>query len=138
MPNAIDAAFRLARYRVFAPAGEWRLQPDRYSPELAVALARHACREACLLTAFNPRAQPADAPVNLAAQAALAERLRALALPCLAGENADPQGGWREPTLLAFGLSRELGLGLACGFGQVAFLHAGANAVPRLVYTGLA
>ena len=138
MSDDIDAVFRRTRYRVCTPAGDWHLVPDRYSPPLAITLARHACREACLLTAFNPLARAADRQANLAAQDALAQRLLGRALHCLPGENAAPAGDWREPTLLALGLPCDEGLQLARAFGQLAFLHAGPNAVPRLVYTGLA
>ena len=61
--------------------------------------------------------------------------LRAAGHEVLEGWGRDPTGAWpAERSVLVLGLGEEHARRLAAAFGQHALLHAGADAVPRLVW----
>lgn len=83
------------------------------------------------ITAWHPGSRPAPRAANHRAQRALLAALRRqarLIRPAIGvGE-----GGWREPSLWAAGVSHAQLRRLARGYGQLAFVHGGAVAALAL------
>lgn len=132
--SELVAAYRAARYHVGGAAEPFDLTLDAPNPALAACHRAHGVDCSAFLTAWNPASRPTAAAVNAAAAARLAQRLRDLGHPLLAGFGADPGGRWpAEESVLALGLALEPASRIAREFGQVAFLHAGCDAIPRLV-----
>jgi hypothetical protein len=131
----LEAAYRRTRYEVQTPAGPLLLQIDRHSPPLQAVHAQLGVGESVFLTACNPHSVPQCAPRNAVTQARLAQRLAALQLTTWPGWGRDPQGKWpAEQSLFVAGLTRERAAQLAREFSQNAYVHAAADAVPRLVW----
>lgn len=127
-------AYRDTHYQVNAGTGAFILRVDRYSPELATLCRNSGASCAAFITAWNPASRAPDSGAeNHRWQCALIAELEALGLPWLPGEGRSPDGAWREPSVLALGLDREPALVLGRAFGQNAIVHAGADAVPRLL-----
>jgi hypothetical protein len=132
----LEAAYRRTHYEVQLPDGELlALRIDVPSP--ALQLIHERCGVACsaFLTAWNPRSVPQSAEQNACANQQLQQRLAGLGLPCWPGRGRDPRGEWpQEESLFVPGLE----LAAAClqgrHFGQNAIVHAGEDAVPRLVW----
>lgn len=133
MDEAIERAFRAAHYTVSDAGRSWRLTLDCASADLARLLLRHACREAVLITAANPGARRLPEAENARRNARLRSRIDALGLASLDASSSDAAGDWREPGLLCLGLDLASALALGRAFGQLAILHADADAVPRLI-----
>jgi len=133
---ALEAAYRGTHYEVAVPGGELLvLRVDVASP--ALRLVHERCGVSCsaFLTAWNPRSVPQAAEQNAAANQELQQRLAAQGLASWPGRGRDPSGKWPpEASLFVPGL--ELAAARVHGrhFGQNAILHAGADAVPRLVW----
>lgn len=128
-----ERAFAAARYRVFEAGRAWLMVPGRACPELARLLVRSGCREAALITAANPATRRLGETENACRCSALRARIDALGLACLDACNSAPDGGWRERSLLCLGLGKDAARALGRAFGQLAILHAGADAIPRLL-----
>ncbi len=119
----LEAAYRRTHYEVQTPDGLQSVHA-----ELGVS-------ESVFLTAWNPQSVPQCAPRNAVAQARLDQRLAALALTVWPGWGRDPEGKWpSEQSLFVAGLDRNTAAGLAREFAQQAFVHAAADAIPRLVW----
>jgi hypothetical protein len=133
---SLAAAYRRTRYEVAAPGGSFVLLIDEYCASLQAVHAQLAVTESGFLTAWNPRSVPQCAPRNAVAQARLAQRLAELGFAGWPGWARDPQNLWpAEQSLFVAGLGREQAAQLAREFDQNACVHAGSDAVPRLVWT---
>jgi hypothetical protein len=131
----LEAAYRRTVYEVQAPAGPILLRIDVPCPPLQAVHAELGVSESVFLTASNPLSVPQCAPRNAVAQARLEQRLAALELTVWPGWGRDPQGKWpAEQSLFVAGLDCTTAARLAAEFAQHAFVHAAADAVPRLVW----
>jgi hypothetical protein len=131
----LEAAYRRTDYEVQTPDGPMLLRIDEHCPRLQIVHAELGVNESVFLTAWNPHSVPQCAPRNAVAQARLDQRLAALKLTVWPGWGRDPQGKWpAEQSLFIAGLDRDTAAGLAREFEQHAFVHAAADAVPRLVW----
>ena len=133
----LEAAYRAADYVVEAAEGAFTLRVDEASAALAALHARRGVRGSIYLSACNPGSTQRAAVHNAAAHGQLLAALAAAGLEGIEGWGRDPSDEWpAERSLLVPGLSLELAFELARRFGQNAFLHAAADAVPRLVWAG--
>ena len=131
----LEAAYRRTHYEVQTPAGPMLLRIDEPCPRLRTVHAELGVSESVFLTASNPQSVPQCPPRNAVAQARLDQRLAALELTIWPGWGRDPEGKWpAEQSLFVAGLDRDTAAGLAREFDQHAFVHAAADAVPRLVW----
>ena len=132
-----EAAYRATDYVVEAAGGAFTLRIDEPSAALALLHAQRGVRHSAYLSAWNPGSVARVVADNEAAHARLLAALAASGLEGIEGWGRDPGGEWpAERSLLVPGLVRSAALALARQFGQNAFLHAGEDAVPRLVWTG--
>jgi len=134
------AAYRAARYRVWAPGGDLLLQVDRQEPRLAKLLREAWVGEAALLTAWNPGSVPQPLHVNQSRQSELERELRNAGCACLRARNEPAVDSatsqeWIEESVLALGITLDKAHELAAHHGQVAFLWITSDATPRLVTT---
>ncbi|HEX9472661.1 MAG TPA: DUF3293 domain-containing protein [Steroidobacteraceae bacterium] len=133
--SQLEAAYRRTHYEVQTPAGPMLLRIDEHCPQLQLVHAGLGVSESAFLTAWNPHSVPQCAPRNAVAQARLDQRLAALGLTIWPGWGRDPEGSWpAEQSYFVAGLDRDTAAGLAREFGQHAFVHAAADAIPRLVW----
>lgn len=131
---SLVAAYRAARYEVSGARPPFVLRVDEPSAALAECHRGHAVRESAFLTAWNPGSVRLPPAVNAAAAARLEARLLALGFRLLAGCAVDPAGAWQaEPSALVLGIGYREACDVAREYGQAGVLHAGADAVPRLV-----
>ncbi len=131
----LEAAYRRTDYEVQTPDGPMLLRIDEHCPRLQIVHAELGVTESVFLTACNPHSVPQCAARNAVAQARLDQRLAALDLTIWTGWGRDPEGKWpAEQSLFIAGLDRAAAACLAAEFGQHAFVHAAADAVPRLVW----
>ncbi len=134
--SALEAAYRGTHYEVQLPDGErLTLRVEVVSPALRLIHERCGVTCSAFLTAWNPHSVPQSAALNAAANQQLQQRLAAQGLDCWPGRGRDPHGKWPpEASLFVPGLE----LASACfhgrHFGQNAILHAGEDAMPRLVW----
>jgi hypothetical protein len=133
---ALDAAYRRTHYEVPLPGGELLvLRVDVASP--ALRLIHERCGVSCsaFLTAWNPRSERRSAEQNAMANQELEQRLVASGFECWPGRGHDPSGDWpAEASVFVPGLGLEAACLHGRHFGQNAILHAGDDAVPRLVW----
>lgn len=147
---ALIAAYRAAHYEVSADASAglaatFVLRVDVASPELLDLYRRHDESQAAYLTACNPHSTVLSDADNRTRMDDLAQTLRALAgqgpahssvrsYTILHGRGTDPSGAWPgEASVLVLGMGETEARELGTRFGQNTLLHAGADAVPRLV-----
>ncbi len=131
----LEAAYRRTHYEVQTPDGPMLLRIDEHCPRLQAAHTGLGVSESVFLTAWNPHSVPQCAPRNAVAQARLDQRLAALHLTIWPGWGRDPEGSWpAEQSLFVAGLDRDTAAALAREFEQHAFVHAAADAIPRLVW----
>jgi len=131
----LDAAYRRTVYEVQAPDGPMLLRIDEHCPRLQAVHAELGVSESVFLTAWNPQSVPQCAPRNAVAQARLDQRLAGLEVTIWPGWGRDPEGKWpAEQSYFVAGLDREAAADLAREFDQHAFVHAAADAIPRLVW----
>jgi Protein of unknown function (DUF3293) len=131
----LESAYRRTVYEVQAPDGLMLLRIDEHCPRLQAVHAQLEVSESVFMTASNPHSVPQCAPRNAVAQARLDQRLAALELTVWPGWGRDPVGQWpAEQSLFIAGLARDVAARLAAEFEQHAFVHAAADAIPRLVW----
>jgi hypothetical protein len=131
----LEAAYRRTVYEVQAPDGPMLLRIDEHCPRLQAVHARLGVGESVFMTAWNPQSVPQCTARNAVAQARLDQRLAALEFTIWPGCGRDPEGSWpAEQSLFVAGLDRDTAAGLAREFAQHAFVHAAADAIPRLVW----
>jgi hypothetical protein len=134
VPAEMIAAYRAAHYRVSAAVPPFELTVD--VPSAALARCHQAFGVECsaFLTAWNPGSVPAPAEANRAAAARLEARLLARGYRLIGGQGIDPTGQWSaEDSVLVPGLDLREASATGRAFGQAALIHAGRDAVPRLV-----
>ena len=131
----LEAAYRRTGYEVTTPGGLMVLRIDEPCPRLQAVHAELGVSESVFITAWNPQSVPQCASRNAVAQARLDLRLAELELTIWPGWSRDPEGKWpAEQSLFVAGLERATATGLAREFEQHAFVHAAADAIPRLVW----
>jgi len=130
---ALEQAFRATRYVILVLL-EIVLVPGERSAALARLHADHGVQCSGLVTAWNPYAQRREPHENDAAQARLAAALGAGAWRARPAVHRAPQGDWDEPSFWVAGIDRAALEALGRGSGQLAVLHAGANATPHLCW----
>jgi hypothetical protein len=133
-------AYRAARYRVWAPGGEFLLQVDRPEPRLAKLLREAWVEGAALLTAWNPGSVEQPLHVNQSMQSDLERELSNAGCACVRARNepavdSSTNQDWIEESVLALGITLAKAHELAAHHGQVAFLWISSDATPRLVTT---
>jgi Protein of unknown function (DUF3293) len=134
--SELEAAYRRTHFEVTLPGGELlTLRVDEANPTLRDIHERCGVSCSAFLTGWNPRSVPQPAALNEAANQELQQQLSALGLECWPGRGHDPSGDWPvEVSVFVPGLE----LAAACRhgrhFGQNAIVHAGQDAVPRLVW----
>ena len=132
-----EAAYRATDYVVEAAGGAFTLRIDEPSAALALLHVARGVSHSAYLSAWNPGSVARVVADNEAAHARLLAALAAAGLEGIEGWGRDPGGEWpAERSLLVPGLALPAALALAREFGQNAILHAGADAVPRLVWAG--
>lgn len=137
--EALERAYRRARYRVELDDGPLELRVSEPNAELAALLASRGVRGAAFLTACNPGSRRLDEAANRAAQAALLEALTARGHPTLPAVAVDPDGRWPdEESVLVLGIEAAAAAALARRFGQNAMLWIDARGVPELVWVDAA
>lgn len=110
------------------------LRIDVANDVLARWHARHRVTCSAFVTACNPGSEALDAATNAARHRALGDELRQRGLSICEGAGRHPSNGWPpEASWLVFGLSFAAACDLGRAWGQNAIVHAGAEAVPRLV-----
>ena len=134
--STLDAAYRRTHYEVPLPGGELLvLRVDEASAALRAIHERCGVSCSAFLTAWNPRSEQRSAEQNATANQELQQRLAALGLECLPGRGRDPRGDWEpEESLFVPGLELDAACLHGRHYGQNAILHAGEDAVPRLVW----
>lgn len=96
--------------------------------------ALHRVKCSAFVTACNPGSEAFDGATNAARHRALGEELARRGLVFREGAGRHPSNGWPpEASWLAFGLAFADACELGRAWGQNAIVHAGADAVPRLV-----
>ncbi|MYN14908.1 DUF3293 domain-containing protein [Pusillimonas sp. TS35] len=132
-------AYQQARYVIEAPAGTLTLRVGAHSNELAALMHTLGIHSIAILTAWNPGAQPlASQAQNRRAQRALEADAGRMGLHVLRGRNlAEHADTHAEPTLILLNASRAGGNWLAYRYQQLAWVYAGADAIPELIWTPL-
>ena len=134
-PRQLEAAYRATDYVVEAVGGAFTLRIDEPSAALALLHAARGVRHSAYLSAWNLGSVARVTADNEAAHARLLAALATAGCAAIEGWGRDPGGEWpAERSLLVPGLAPYAALALAREFGQNAFLHAGEDAVPRLVW----
>jgi hypothetical protein len=128
------AAYRATRYEITGGPAPFALTINVPSAALAECHRVHGVECSAFLTAWNPasvRALPAE---NVAAAMRLEAQLRARGYRLLAGRGVDPAGAWEaEESVLVLGIGHSEACAVGRAFGQAGLVHAGRDAVPRLV-----
>ena len=126
-------AYEETHYWVEAP-DPFRFEVGQYSQPLAALHHSHGVRSSAFIAAFNPYSKRCNEAENLRRQAALAEELRALGRPFLAGMGKHPSGHWPgEASFLVLGLSQPRARALGERHEQNALIWIDDSAVPRLM-----
>lgn len=131
MTPSLDAAYRAAHYRVFAPV-PFTLRAGQGSADLDALLDSHGATAWAFITACNPglvRLSPAE---NVGRMAQLQEVLAGFTT--YAGESSDSAGEWAEPSLLVVGISLEQAVSVVTAFGQNAIMAGVRGGVVDLVW----
>ena len=137
--QALIDAYKGTTYRANAGATWVELRIGIRSKDLLKLYERQGPDEnithsAAFLTAWNPFSGERSPCENAAANAALEADLKARGLAYFHGEGqgSDPQ--WApEASFLALGLTRQAAIALGRRYQQNAIVHAGDDAVPRLL-----
>jgi hypothetical protein len=131
MNDDLHEAYRRTAYTFVDGDKAVELRIDVPSRELASLHVGRGAKSSAYLTAFNPKSMKLSDDANQARNAALLSDLGVLGYKTLAGQGA--VGGWAEASFFIPGLSLETAWELAVRHGQNAFVHAGADATPRLI-----
>jgi hypothetical protein len=107
---------------------------DTYSADLAEIHQRAGVTSSVFMTACNPRSAPLDAVTNAHRQDLLAQALQRHGSTFVDAWGAHPSNGWpEEPSFLVLGLPLDAAKALGQRFDQNAILHAGEDAIMRLL-----
>lgn len=126
-------AYEETHYWVEAPV-PFRFEVGRYSAPLAALHRDRGVASSAFITAFNPYSKRCNEAGNIQRQAVLAEELRALDCPFLAGMGKHPSGHWPgEASFLVLGLSQSQARALGERHEQNAIIWIDHSAVPQLM-----
>ena len=126
-------AYEETHYWVEAPV-PFRFEVGQHSQSLAALQHDSGVHSSVFITAFNPYSKRCNEVENRQRQAALAEELRTLHLPFLAGMGKHPSGHWPgEASFLVLGLSQPQARALGERHEQNAVIWIDDSAVPRLM-----
>lgn len=127
-----QAAYRAADYALDALKTSVRI--GAHCPIIDAELVRRGVDRAAVVTAYNPFSARADHAGNELRQQWLQAVLRKEGLEVAQAEGRDPDGRWApEPSLLAFGTTRELEARLLGDFEQHALVVVARDAPARLL-----
>jgi hypothetical protein len=133
LPESLVAAYRAARYAVFAESGPV-MQIGERCAAMDELLEEEGAAAAAFVTAFNPRGLPAHEELNQLAFAELCEAADRTGCKVYLGEGSDPEGEWKpEPSLLIVGIARKAAEALGERFHQNAIVWVEKGRAPELV-----
>ena len=133
VPDSVIAAYRAARYVVFADNGPI-MRVGEPCPELDELLEAEGAATAAFVTAFNPSGLQRHESENFEAFGRLCDFVNATPYRIYLGQGSDPKGEWPpEPSLLVVGISRADAESLGRRFGQLAIVFVEKGRAPELV-----
>ena len=104
-----------------------------YSEQLYQMYAKTGSNSAVFITAYNPYSQIQSKEINETAHKSLLTDLAVSSIYWFEGMGHDTNSDWREASVLALGVSLDLGSQFGTKYGQNAIVWAGADAIPKLV-----
>ena len=135
MKSNLEQAYRDTLYQVYLPSGAVALRVDQTDAHFERWLSEENIAQWAILTAFNPGGVCYADDDNNAVQSALEIDLLEAGFEPYSGENIAASGDWpNEQTCLVPHISLDLALASARKFQQNAFIHGGADGVPRLIW----
>lgn len=133
VPDSLIAAYRAARYVVFADNGPI-MRIGEPCPEMDELLEAEDAASAAFVTSFNPRGLPAHEELNQLSFGELCDAADRTGYRIYLGEGNDPQGEWKpEPSLLIVGIPRAEAEAIGRRFHQNAIVFAEKGRPPELV-----
>ena len=133
VPDSLLAAYRAARYVVFADNGPI-MRIGEPCPEMDELLEAEDAATAAFVTPFNPRGLPAHEDTNMLAFGELCDLADRTGYKIYLGEGNDPQGEWKpEPSLLIVGIPRGEAEVIGRRFYQNAIVFVEKGRAPELV-----
>lgn len=132
IPPEVLQAYENADYVVFTRP-ELILRIGEPSARLDALMEEAGAEGAAFISAANPRSEKKPAAENQAAHRVLDDLIAAAGYPRIAGEGRDPDGGWKEASLLVLGIFRGNAEQLGRLFGQNAIVFVEKGKGPRLV-----
>ena len=136
-PTAISqeliAAYIGANYCSGQGDSEFCLNIGVCSEQLSQMYAKTRSNSAVFITDYNPYSQIQPKELNEAAHKSLLTDLAGSSTYWVEGMGHDTNSDWREASVLALGISLELGSQFGIKYGQNAIVWAGADAIPKLV-----
>ena len=133
VPESLVAAYRAARYVVFADNGPV-MRIGRPCPEMDELLEADDATTAAFVTPFNPRGLPAHEETNFLAFGDLCDAADRTGYKIYLGEGNDPEGEWKpEPSLLIVGIPRGEAEEIGRRFHQLAIVFVEKGRAPELV-----
>ena len=136
-PTAINeeliAAYKGANYCSGQGDSEFCLFIGVYSEQLSQMYAKTGSNSAVFITAYNPYSQIQSKEINETAHKSLLTDLAVSSIYWVEGMGHDTNSDWWEASVLALGVSLELGSQLGTKYGQNAIVWACADAIPKLV-----
>ena len=131
----LEAAYRATTYRVFLPGGIIDLRIGQASEALRCWLETAGSDCFAIITAWNPKSEPADDAANAESQSQLeCDLLEGNYEPYAAQNLPDSDGAPVEESCFVPDLAEENAVALADEYGQNAIVCGGADGVPRLVW----
>jgi hypothetical protein len=133
VPRSLVAAYRAARYVVFADSGPV-MRIDELCPKMDELLEADDAECAAFITSFNPHGMPAHEESNQRAFGELCDAVDRTGCKTYLGESNDPKGEWKpEPSLLVVGIARAAAEALGERFHQNAIVWVEKGRAPELV-----
>ena len=123
-----NAGAKWVELRIGIPSRDLLNLYDRQGPNANIA------RSAAFITAWNPFSEERTISENAAANAAMEANLQACGLLYFHGEGQGTDQQWAaEASFLVLGITRQAAIDLGRRYDQNAIVHAGDDAVPRLL-----
>lgn len=133
--SELEAAYRVATYRLFLPGGGCELRVGVVSETLRCWLETADADSFAILTAHNPGSRLSDPDDNAQRQAQLECDLLELGYEPYAGENVAADDNWpAEESCFVPGISVAEASALGERYGQNAIICGGADGLPELVW----
>jgi hypothetical protein len=133
MTAELIAAYLDANYGCGRGLSEFTLNIGAYSVHLSHLYAKTCSNSAVFITAYNPFSQIQSKELNDAAHKALLTDLADRCNYLIEGMGHDTNSDWNEASVLALGISLELGSQIGTKYGQNAIVWTGSDAIPKLV-----